>query len=88
MYLSSLEESEKTNLAHGREEFLPAPSLEAPVVVVLFGPSDTQRAVASTAAAQKPTPAELDLPVVDAIHRRRDDIPVRLGIEVVRPSAT
>lgn len=73
-------------LLHIVEELLAAPALQFPVIIVLLATTNTQGAIAPTASAQESTPTEFDLAIVDAGHGRSDEVPVCLGIEVVRPT--
>lgn len=73
-------------LLHGVEELVAAPALQLPVIVVLLAPPDTKRAIAATAAPEKPASTELDLAAVDAVHGLCDQVPVRLGVEVLGPA--
>ena len=63
----------------GRVQVLP------PVIIILLAASDAQGAIDTTGSTQEPSSTELDLSAVDSFHRRRDEIPVEFGIEILAP---
>lgn len=76
----------KSDLSHVFEELLSAPSLQSPVIVVLLAPTNAKSAIASTAATKELSSAELDLAVVHTRHRRGNNVPVGLRVEILRPA--
>lgn len=75
-----------TRLRHVLEELLTTPPFQTPVIIVLLGSANAERPVATAAAAEIATPAELDLAIVHARLRLADDVPVRLLVEQLGPA--
>lgn len=78
----------RSHLSHIFKEVIAGPAFESPIVVILLGTPKTQGTIAATATSKKLATAQLDLAIVDALHRRSDKIPVSLRVEVVRPTTS
>jgi hypothetical protein len=53
------------HLPHRSEHLIAAPSLYAPIIVVLFDPTDANGAITTTAAAQKSTSRDVALASIE-----------------------
>ena len=74
-----------TNLFHVPKHFLSTPSWNIPIIVILFSSSDAQCTIDTTRAPKKFPTTSFHLPTICSRARLGDDIPVCLGIEILRP---
>lgn len=78
---------EASHLLHILEHLITSPLVQIPVVVILFRPADTQSTINAARTAKKTASANFNLTIVNLFHGFRNDVPIRLSVEVIAPSA-